>query len=49
MRIENGNDCLVGCYALLDSMDSGSSDCYTTGEPGSAQYERDLQRCIRGD
>ena len=24
----------------------GSSDCYTTGEPGSAQEQRDIERCL---
>ncbi len=27
----------------------GEDDCYTTGEPGSAQESRDIERCIKGE
>lgn len=29
--------------------DEGSGDCYTTGSPGSAQAERDIEHCIKQD
>lgn len=36
--------------AILIAVESGGkSDCYTKGDPGSAQYERDMQHCIKGD
>lgn len=37
----------IGCGVLIDS-NGGSSDCYSTpgAQPGSAQAERDMQRCI---
>lgn len=51
-----GRGCLVviGFFALMafllgSCIDSGTDDCYTTGEPGSAQYERDLGHCIKQD
>jgi hypothetical protein len=41
---------IVVCLILgaLVSMCSGSdsTDCYTTGDPGSAQYQHDLERCL---
>lgn len=43
---------LVHISGLADWFQSGhpdTSDCYTTGDPGSAQYERDMQHCIKGD
>lgn len=57
-RTEAGNSCLtviVVMVALLFLMGacvahfSGSDDCGTTGDPGSAQYDRDVQHCIEGD
>lgn len=34
--------CGLGMCAVNES----SSDCYTTGEPGSAQEQRDIERCL---
>lgn len=58
MKSEEGNGCLVlillvvllfaGCGIYFAA--SGPDDsCTTTGEPGSAQYERDYQNAIKGD
>ncbi len=35
-------------FAIIASCSGGmgESDCYTTGEPGSAQEQRDIERCI---
>lgn len=53
--MQNGCLFLVGVFLLLvitlttcTVLDSGESDCYSTpgAEPGSAQAERDIQRCL---
>jgi hypothetical protein len=53
-----GKGCLflIGAFVLLCVLIGscaehygGSDDCYTTGEQGSAQYDRDVQHCIKGD
>jgi hypothetical protein len=35
---------LIGSLAV--SCLGGEDDCYTTGEPGSAQEQRDIERCL---
>lgn len=35
------------CYSSMEA--NSGTDCYTTGQPGSAQYYRDLKRCEEGD
>lgn len=45
---------VIGLFVLLCILlgycsTSGSDDCYSTGDPGSAQYDRDVQHCIKQD
>lgn len=56
MRVRNeaGNGCLAlalivaALFVLLVmcTLPDSTDDCYAVGEPGSAQGQRDLERCI---